>query len=276
MSKKNFEFTHYDINLLQKNLPEDEFASFSQTITSKTFPIFEKSFPNIEESYFRENILMIKNNSNLQERLISTVTDKKTNNTIGFVSAKALMLKVSGKKYLFTIGSGYVLEEYRKRGLMSHLFFKHGLKIWRNGLIKNQRMFALSICSPSMYHLISQITCVFYPSHNRPMTTQMDKIYEELKKELGYKSLPDRPYVIGGDPMWKRSESKKWTKMWKEKSDPHAQYFMDTCSDYIDGNGILTVFPVNSINILFFSKFMMTKYCSLLIKKLRKTNKSQK
>ncbi|MCB9701149.1 MAG: hypothetical protein H6711_04615 [Myxococcales bacterium] len=235
-----------DVVALRSELSEEDFAALRLSVIEAASPVFRDRCPFVPDEVFIKSLVGGDNDS-LAVRRIQLYRASSTGRVVGYAVVRAAELESGGASYLVVDASGYIIDEFRGRGVTSSFFYREIVRIWLRALLRH-RVVVFGICSPATYKMISKYTHEFYPDYRSLSSPAMRELLEALKGGLGYETLPGRPFVVRNE-MWRRNEDPTEPERWRRDPSPHLRFYLEQCGDSgAEGSALLTVIPANLRN----------------------------
>lgn len=246
MSRERLTKSLVDVVALRGELSAEDFAALRATLIEAASPVFRDRCPFVPDEVFIKSLVGGDSDS-LVVRRVQIYRAASTGRVVGYAVVRAAELESGGVSYLVVDGSGYIIDEFRGRGVTSTFFYKEVLRIWLRALLRH-RVVAFGVLSPSSYKMISTYTHEFYPDYRCLASPAKHELLERLTEGLGYETLPGRAFVVKNE-MWRRSEDPMEPERWRRDPSPHLRFYWEQCGDSgAEGSALLTVIPVNLRN----------------------------
>lgn len=184
-------------------------------------------------------------NSKADESKIALFMD--CDSLVGYCAAHRFMMDLRGKKVAIFRAEAGLLKNYRG----NNATFSFGLREVFNYKLLHplQKCYYLgTFVHPSIYRLMTKYFPVVYPSFRFETPSHIKKLMLDLVSFFKAPAAsPDNPFIrkVG----WITADSEEERRFWQESDHPHSRYFVMANPRYIEGNGLVTLIPMDMANL---------------------------
>jgi len=137
--------------------------------------------------------------------------------------------------------SGYE-SEYRRRNVQGPFLIAEVLKLCL-GFPRLPKYILGSFVHPSAYVALRRHTREIWPRQDRETPSDVRTFMSELARDFSLEPVDERPgvYRVG----WVTRESRREGRVWRQRIDADASYFVEQNPEYRTGQGLLTLIPLH-------------------------------